>query len=74
MRDTDIWNRAVEAPFYPGALYILAMFYTRKEIATRVSILYAGNIVAVAFSGLIAAATFSTLDGAHGLEGWRWVS
>jgi len=50
------------------------MFYTRKEIATRVSILYAGNIVAVAFAGLIAAATFSTLDGAHGLQGWRWVS
>lgn len=49
------------------------MFYTRKEIATRVSILYAGNIVAVAFSGLIAAATFSTLEGAHGLEGWRWL-
>jgi hypothetical protein len=49
------------------------MFYTRKEIATRVSILYAGNIVAVAFAGLIAAATFSTLDGAHGLAGWRWL-
>lgn len=33
----------VEAPFYPGALYILSLFYTRKEIATRVSILYAGT-------------------------------
>ena len=33
----------VEAPFYPGALYILSLFYTRKEIATRVSILYAGK-------------------------------
>jgi MFS family permease len=33
----------VEAPFYPGALYVLSLFYTRKEIATRVSILYAGN-------------------------------
>lgn len=63
----------MEAPFYPGALYLLSIFYTRKEIATRVSILYAGNIVAVAFSGLIAAATFSTLEGAHGLEGWRWL-
>ncbi|PVH78947.1 MFS general substrate transporter [Cadophora sp. DSE1049] len=63
----------LEAPFYPGALYILSSFYTRKEIATRVSILYAGNIIAVAFAGLIAAATFSTLDGAHGLAGWRWL-
>ncbi|KAF3031507.1 hypothetical protein E8E12_001738 [Didymella heteroderae] len=54
----------VEAPFYPGALYILSLFYTRKEIATRVSILYAG---------LIAAATFATLDDKHGMHGWQWL-
>ncbi|KAH7121310.1 major facilitator superfamily domain-containing protein [Dendryphion nanum] len=63
----------VEAPFYPGALYILSLFYTRKEIATRVSILYAGNIFAVAFAGLIAAATFATLDGKNGLHGWQYL-
>ncbi|ORX89511.1 major facilitator superfamily domain-containing protein [Clohesyomyces aquaticus] len=63
----------VEAPFYPGALYILSMFYTRKEIATRVSILYAGNIFAVSFAGLIAAATFVTLDDKHGMHGWQWL-
>jgi MFS family permease len=63
----------VEAPFYPGALYILSLFYTRKEIATRVSILYAGNIFAVAFAGLIAAATFATLDDKHGIHGWQWL-
>jgi hypothetical protein len=63
----------VEAPFYPGALYILSLFYTRKEIATRVSILYAGNIFAVAFAGLIAAATFATLDKKYGMHGWQWL-
>lgn len=63
----------VEAPFYPGALYLLSLFYTRKEIATRISILYSGNIFAVSFSGLIAAATFETLDGVHGVQGWRWL-
>ena len=63
----------VEAPFYPGALYILSLFYTRKEIATRVSILYAGNIFAVSFAGLIAAAVFSTLNHKHGLAGWQWL-
>jgi MFS family permease len=63
----------LEAPFYPGALYLLSLFYTRKEIATRVSILYSGNIFAVSFAGLIAAAAFSTLDGAHGLAGWKWL-
>lgn len=62
-----------EAPFYPGALYLLSIFYTRKEIATRISILYSGNIFATAFAGLIAAATFGTIDGAHGLSGWQWL-
>ncbi|KAH7042650.1 vitamin H transporter [Macrophomina phaseolina] len=62
-----------EAPFYPGALFMLSLFYTRKEIATRISILYSGNILATAFSGLIAAAVFNTVDGAHGLAGWRWL-
>ena len=62
-----------EAPFYPGALYMLSIFYTRKEIAARIAILYSGNILATSFSGLIAAAVFNTIDGAHGLHGWRWL-
>lgn len=62
-----------EAPYYPGAMFLLSMFYTRKEIATRLSILYSANIIATATSGLIAAATFETLDGVRGLAGWRWL-
>ncbi|KAF6832030.1 MFS transporter [Colletotrichum plurivorum] len=52
-----------EAPFYPGALYIISMFYTRKEIATRMSLFYTGNMLASSFSGLIAAGIFAGLDG-----------
>ena len=62
-----------EAPFYPGAIYMLSIFYTRKEIATRLSILYSGNIFATSFSGLIAAAVFNTVDGAQGISGWQWL-
>ncbi|KAH8587879.1 major facilitator superfamily domain-containing protein [Bisporella sp. PMI_857] len=62
-----------EAPFYPGALYLLGIFYTRKEVATRIAILYSGNIFATSFAGLIAAATFSSIDGAQGLHGWQWL-
>ncbi|KIR60522.1 MFS transporter [Cryptococcus bacillisporus CA1873] len=62
-----------EAPFYPGAIYMLSLFYTRREIATRISILYSANIVATACAGLISAATFTTLGGVHGLAGWRWL-
>ena len=62
-----------EAPYYPGALYILSIFYTRKEIATRISILYTGNILATAFAGLIAAGVFHGMDDLAGLTGWRWL-
>lgn len=62
-----------EAPVvYPGAIFMLSIFYTRTEVAFRLAVLYAGSILSTAFSGLIAAATFATLDGARGLEGWRW--
>ena len=61
-----------EAPFYPGALYMISMFYTRKEIATRMSIFYTGNMAASSFSGLIAAPIFSGLEGVRGLHGWQW--
>ncbi|KAF9775266.1 hypothetical protein IL306_006633 [Fusarium sp. DS 682] len=61
-----------EAPYYPGALYILARFYTRKELATRISILYTGNILATAFAGLIALGIFE-MDGMANLAGWQWL-
>lgn len=62
-----------EAPYYPGALYMLSIFYTRKEIATRISILYTGNILATAFAGLIAAGIFHGMGDVAGLSGWRWL-
>ncbi|KAH7119003.1 major facilitator superfamily domain-containing protein [Dendryphion nanum] len=61
-----------EAPYYPGALYILATFYTRKELATRISILYTGNILATAFAGLIAIGVFK-MHGMAGISGWQWL-
>lgn len=69
---TRFFLGVVEAPYYPGALYILGIFYTRKEIATRIAILYTGNILATAFAGLIALGIFE-LDGVHGIAGWRWL-
>ncbi|KAH8148255.1 uncharacterized protein LAJ45_07707 [Morchella importuna] len=62
-----------EAPYYPGALYVLTSFYTRKEVAARMAIFYTGNIGSNAFAGLIAAGIFSGMDGKNGLEGWRWL-
>lgn len=69
---TRFFLGVTEAPFYPGALYMLSIFYTRREIATRISILFTGNICGTAFAGLIAIGVFK-MEGTAGLEGWRWL-
>ncbi|KAF1914369.1 major facilitator superfamily domain-containing protein [Ampelomyces quisqualis] len=62
-----------EAQFYPGATYMLSIFYTRKEVATRIALLYCAQILATGFSGLIAAGIFAGMDGLNGIAGWRWL-
>ncbi|KAE8315070.1 major facilitator superfamily domain-containing protein [Aspergillus transmontanensis] len=44
-----------------------------SEATTRMAILYTGNMLASAFSGLIAAGVFAGLDKKHGLAGWQWL-
>jgi MFS family permease len=61
----------VEAPFWPGAFYMLSSWYTRKELALRTAVLYSGLVLATAFSGLIAAGVFAGLEGKGGLAGWQ---
>merc|ERR1711977_331399 len=67
---TRFFLGVTEAPYYPGALFMLSIFYTRKEIATRISILYTGNILATA---LTAAGIFHGLDDVAGIAGWKWL-
>ncbi|KAJ6063909.1 major facilitator superfamily domain-containing protein [Penicillium canescens] len=62
-----------EAPFFPGAYYLLSCWYTKKELGLRIAILYSGLVVATAVSGLIAAGVFARLDNARGLAGWKWL-
>ncbi|KAH7372088.1 putative MFS transporter [Cadophora sp. MPI-SDFR-AT-0126] len=56
-----------EAPFYPGALYMISQFYTRKEVTARMAVFYTGNMLASLFSSLIAAGVFAGLDGVQGV-------
>lgn len=70
---TRFFLGVTEAPYYPGAVYMLSVFYTRKEVATRIAILYTGNILATAFAGLIAAGIFHGMDDLAGLAGWKWL-
>ncbi|KAM0368170.1 hypothetical protein ACHAPY_011530 [Fusarium culmorum] len=63
----------VEAPFFPGAFFMLSSWYTRKELALRTAVLHSGLIIATAFSGLIAAGIFAGLSDTAGRHGWQWL-
>lgn len=62
-----------EAGLYPGAYFILSMWYTPKELATRMAIFYGANTAAGAFGGVIAYGVGYGLDGAHGWRAWKWL-
>jgi len=63
----------VEAPFFPGCLFFLSSWYTRKELGFRTAMLYSGSLISGAFSGLIAAGIVKNMDGKLGLRSWRWL-
>ncbi|KAF2118737.1 major facilitator superfamily domain-containing protein [Lophiotrema nucula] len=60
----------VEAGFFPSAIYYLTMFYTRYEIAKRISLFYMMGFVANAFSGLIA---YSVFQWNAKLHNWQYL-
>ncbi|KAK4690228.1 MFS transporter, ACS family, pantothenate transporter, partial [Lecanoromycetidae sp. Uapishka_2] len=63
----------VEAAYFPGCLFFLSSWYTRKELGFRTALLYSGSLLSGAFSGLISAGITNGLDGAQGLRAWRWL-
>ncbi|KAJ3035727.1 hypothetical protein HDV00_003439 [Rhizophlyctis rosea] len=62
-----------EAAFYPGMIYLFGSWYTKRELALRVTIFAAGSYVGSACSGLLSGAIAQHLNGAHGISGWRWM-
>lgn len=63
----------VEAPFFAGILFYLSSWYTKKELALRMTIFYSGSLISGAFGNLIAAGILSGLAGARGMAAWQWL-
>lgn len=61
-----------ESGMFPAAGYTLSTWYSRTELASRVSIFFCSASIAGAFSGILAYG-ISFLDGKAGMEGWRWI-
>ncbi|KFY11068.1 hypothetical protein V492_04697 [Pseudogymnoascus sp. VKM F-4246] len=63
----------IEAPFYPGAVYFLSCWYTKKELGIRMAFLISGLLLSNAFAGLISAGILSGMDGVGNMAAWRWL-
>jgi len=63
----------MEAPFFPGVLFYLSRWYTKKELNLRMSIFYSGSLISGAFGNLIAAGILSGLAGERGMSAWQWL-
>ena len=60
-----------ESGFFPGATFLLTLWYKRYEVQRRMAVFYAAASMSGAFSGLLAFA-IETMDGDAGLGGWQW--
>ncbi|KAF6814048.1 major facilitator superfamily transporter [Colletotrichum sojae] len=56
-----------------GALYLFSSWYTKKELAVRISVLYAAGQMAGAFGGLLGSAIMGGMNGKLGIADWRWL-
>ncbi|RKF53669.1 MFS transporter prlL [Golovinomyces cichoracearum] len=62
-----------EAAYFPGCLFYLSCWYTRKELSFRTAIFYSGSIISGAISGLVSSGVTAHMDGYKGLRAWRWL-
>ncbi|KAK1825664.1 MFS general substrate transporter [Podospora conica] len=63
----------LEAGLTPAVIYLLSCWYLPSETGKRSALFLTSAMMGGIFSGLIAGGLMATLDGAHGLRGWRWL-
>ena len=66
-------SHACPTAFAPVTIFLLGSWYTKEEMAKRMSVWFITAPAGSAFSGFLQAAIFSGLEGVHGIRGWRWL-
>ncbi|OCF34043.1 hypothetical protein I316_04390 [Kwoniella heveanensis BCC8398] len=61
-----------ESGLFPGISFFLTGWYKRKEASKRISLFFAGAVLAGAFGGILGYA-LSRMDGVGGKAGWSWI-
>lgn len=62
-----------EASTFVGTHYILGAWYTERELGKRSGIFTASGLAGTMFGGFIQTGIHASMDGLHGLSGWRWL-
>ncbi|KAI7898066.1 major facilitator superfamily domain-containing protein [Cokeromyces recurvatus] len=62
-----------EAGFYPGIVFLLGTWYTKKELGKRLAMLTIFGSFGSGLSGIIQAIMLKTMDGVFNISGWRWM-
>lgn len=62
-----------ECAFFPGAVFLLSKWYTKKELGFRMSLLSCGSLMSNAFGSLIASGVLDGMQGKLGYAAWRWL-
>lgn len=62
-----------ESSTFVGTHYILGAWYTERELGKRSGIFTASGLAGTMFGGFIQTGIHSSLDGARGMSGWRWL-
>lgn len=64
----------VESPYFAGCIFMLSSWYTERELASRIAILYVSSQMSGAFGGLIGEAILNRFQHDNlGLAAWRWL-
>jgi ACS family pantothenate transporter-like MFS transporter len=62
-----------EASTFVGTHYVLGSWYTERELGKRSGIFTASGLAGTMIGGFIQTGIHSSMDGLHGMSGWRWL-
>ncbi|KAL6360035.1 hypothetical protein LRP88_05733 [Fusarium phalaenopsidis] len=62
-----------ESSAYPGMITLFMSWYTPLEMAKRIGFYHSCQAIGQIISGAMQAAIVKSLEGRHGLSGWRWL-
>ncbi|KAJ9486348.1 hypothetical protein VN97_g6992 [Penicillium thymicola] len=62
-----------EGGFSPAVIFLISTWYRKCEQSKRFIIFLSAGILSGAFGGVVSGSITSSLDGVHGIRGWRWL-